>query len=138
MPDDQSQICCQKKFLLISMLLIFIWIGWLLVLCTYSIWTPSSFNVLIPKELPIQLEDNTFTKKKDNCQIISLEGFSLFDAKYLLLKIQLIYLMAGWVTLMDNALSNYPRQCALCWHTLPILYFNRKMNKGIRNNKSSK
>ena len=59
------------------MLLIFIWIGWLLVLCTYSIWTPSSFNVLIPKELPTLFEDNEFAKKKYNFQIIRLLGFFL-------------------------------------------------------------
>ena len=59
------------------------------------IWAPFSFNVLILKDLPTLFKGNAFVKKKDNCQIISLESFSLFDAKFLLLKIQLIYLMAG-------------------------------------------
>ena len=108
-----------EKFLLTSMLLILIWFGLLLVLFIYSIWAPSSLNFPISKELPIQYEDDAFSKKKYNFQIIRL---FLVDEKYLLLKIQLIYLMGGWVTLMDNALSNYPRQCAHCWHTLPILY----------------
>ena len=45
--------------------------------------------------LPTLFEENAFAKKNYNFKIIILEGFSLFDAKYLLLKIQLIYLMAG-------------------------------------------
>ena len=59
------------------------------------IWAPFSINVLILKDLPTLFEENAFAKKKYNFKIIILEGFSLFDAKYLLLKIQLIYLMAG-------------------------------------------
>ena len=104
------------KFLSISKHLIWIWFGQFLVLFIIYGHLGTFFI-----DLPTLFEENAFAKKKYDFKIIILEGFSLFDAKYLLLKIQLIYLMAGWVTLMDNALSNYPRQCAHCWHTLPTL-----------------
>ena len=35
------------------------------------------------------------------------------------------------MTLMDNALSNYPRQCACCWHTHYPYYtiIDKKINE---------